>query len=54
MKIAAATFIILIISLGLLNSFRKYKNKQLPPGFLAFHLLIGLMVIAGAFYLLFE
>ncbi|WP_167459486.1 hypothetical protein [Pedobacter jejuensis] len=54
MKIIAAIFIVLIISLGLFNSYKKYKNELLPSNFLAFHLLIGLLVITGAFYLLFE
>jgi len=54
MKIAAALFIVLILSLGLFNSYKKYKNGLLPSGFLAFHFLIGLLVIIGAFFLLFE
>ncbi|WP_165825354.1 hypothetical protein [Pedobacter yonginense] len=54
MKIVAAIFIVFIISAGLFNSYRKHQNEQLPSSFLAFHFLIGLMVIAGAFYLLFE
>jgi len=54
MKIAAAIFIVLIISLGLFNSYKKYKKELLPSSFLAFHFLIGLLVIIGAFYLLFE
>jgi len=53
MKIIASIFIILIISIGLLNSYKKYKNGLLPQTFLAFHFLIGLLVIIGAFYLLF-
>ncbi|MFC3563612.1 hypothetical protein [Pedobacter jamesrossensis] len=54
MKIVAAIFILIIISLGLFNSYKKYKNELLPSSFLAFHFLIGLLVIIGAFYLLFE
>jgi len=54
MKIAAAIFVVLIISGGLFNSYKKYKNGLLPSSFLAFHFLIGLLVIIGAFYLLFE
>jgi len=54
MKIAAALFIFLILSVGLFNSYRKYKNGLLPSSFLAFHFLIGLLVITGAFFLLFE
>ncbi|WP_290243574.1 hypothetical protein [Pedobacter aquatilis] len=54
MKLVAAIFIVIIISLGLFNSYRKFKNNLLPSSFLAFHFLIGLMVIIGAFYLLFE
>jgi len=54
MKIIAAIFIALIISLGLLNSYKKYKNDQLPKGFLALHCVLGLLVILGTFYLLFE
>ena len=54
MKIAAAIFIVLLISLGLLNSYKKYKNGLLPSSFLAVHFLIGLLVIIGGFYLLFE
>ncbi|WP_165499822.1 hypothetical protein [Pedobacter frigidisoli] len=54
MKIVAAIFIVLIISLGLFNSYKKYKNGLLPSSFLAFHCFIGLLVIIGAFYLLFE
>ncbi|WP_316796262.1 hypothetical protein [Pedobacter agri] len=54
MKIIAAIFIVLIISLGLFNSYKKHKNGLLPSNFLAFHFLIGLLVILGAFYLLFE
>jgi len=54
MKIIAAIFIILIITLGLFNSYKKYKNELLPASFLAFHAIIGLLVILGAFYLLFE
>jgi len=54
MKIAAAIFIILILSAGLYNSYKKHKNGLLPASFLAFHFLIGLLVIIGAFFLLFE
>jgi len=54
MKIVAAIFIVLIISLGLFNSYKKYKNDLLPKGFLALHILLGLLVIIGALYLLFE
>ncbi|MFC3362620.1 hypothetical protein ACFOG5_05465 [Pedobacter fastidiosus] len=54
MKIAAAIFIIIIISAGLFNSYKKHKNELLPSSFLAIHFLIGLLVIIGAFYLLFE
>jgi hypothetical protein len=54
MKIVAAIFIVFIISLGLYNSYKKYKNDQLPKGFLALHGLLGLLVIFGALYLLFE
>ncbi|MDQ0639188.1 hypothetical protein QF042_002753 [Pedobacter sp. W3I1] len=54
MKIAAAIFIVLILSAGLYNSYKKYKNGLLPSSFLAFHFLIGLLVIIGAFFLLFE
>jgi len=54
MKIAAALFIIFISSLGLFNSYRRYKNGLLPASFLAFHVALGLLVILGAFYLLFE
>jgi len=54
MKLIAALFIVLVISLGLFNSFKKHKNGLLPTNFLAFHFLIGLLVILGAFYLLFE
>ncbi|WP_162799920.1 hypothetical protein [Pedobacter jeongneungensis] len=54
MKIAAAIFIILILSAGLYNSYKKYKNGLLPASFLAFHFLIGFLVAAGAFFLLFE
>ncbi|MFW0715536.1 hypothetical protein [Pedobacter sp. N23S346] len=53
MKIVAAIFIVLIISLGLFNSYKKYKNGLLPSSFLAFHFLIGLLVIIGGFYLVF-
>jgi len=54
MKIIAAIFIILVISLGLFNSYKKHKNGLLPQSFLGIHFLIGLLVIMGAFYLLFE
>jgi len=54
MKIVAAIFIILIITIGLFNSYKKHKNNLLPASFLAFHFIIGLLVILGAFYLLFE
>jgi len=54
MKIIAAIFIVLIISLGLFNSYKKYKNELLPKGFLTLHGLLGLFVIFGALYLLFE
>jgi len=54
MKIVAAIFIIVIITLGLFNSYKKHKNELLPASFLAFHFIIGLLVILGAFYLLFE
>ncbi|MGN7989820.1 hypothetical protein ACTJKC_20920 [Pedobacter sp. 22226] len=54
MKIAAAIFIVVILSAGLYNSYKKYKNGLLPPSFLAFHILIGLLVAIGAFFLLFE
>jgi len=54
MKIVAAIFIVLIISLGLFNSYKKYKNDLLSKGFLALHILLGLLVIIGALYLLFE
>jgi len=54
MAIVAALFVVFIVSVGLLNSYRKYKNELLPSSFLAFHFLIGLMVIIGVFYLLFE
>jgi len=54
MKIIAALFVILIISLGLFNSYKKYKNQLLPVNFLGFHFIIGLLVIMGAFYLLFK
>jgi len=54
MKIAAALFIILIISLGLFNSYRRYKNGLLPASFLAFHVALGLLVTIGGLYLLFE
>jgi len=54
MKIAAAIFIILILSAGLFNSYKKHKNGLLPASFLFFHFLIGLLVVIGAFSLLFE
>ncbi|MCZ4243717.1 hypothetical protein [Pedobacter punctiformis] len=54
MKIAAAIFITLIITLGLLNSYQKYKKGLLPINFLAIHLFIGLMVLTACFFLLFE
>ncbi|MCZ4222755.1 hypothetical protein [Pedobacter rhodius] len=54
MKLIAAIFIVLIISLGLFNSYKKHRNGLLPSSFLAFHVLIGLLVVTGAFYLLFE
>ncbi|MFC1224712.1 MULTISPECIES: hypothetical protein [Pedobacter] len=54
MKIAAAIFIVLILSAGLFNSYKKYKNGLLPANFLAFHCLVGLLVVIGAFFLLFE
>ncbi|WP_316803441.1 hypothetical protein [Pedobacter nototheniae] len=54
MKIAAAIFIALIITLGLLNSYRRYKKEMLPINFLIIHLFIGLVVLAGCFFLLFE
>jgi len=54
MKIVAAVFIVTIILLGLYNSYKKYKNQLLPTSVLVFHLLIGLLVIAGSFYFLFE
>ncbi|MBB6237867.1 preprotein translocase subunit Sec61beta [Pedobacter sp. AK013] len=54
MKIVAAIFIVLILSAGLYNSYKKYKNELLPSSFLAIHFLIGLLVIIGAFFLLFE
>jgi len=54
MKIAAAIFVFLIISAGLFNSYKKYKNGMLPANFLAFHCLMGLLFIIAAFCLLFE
>ncbi|WP_293742226.1 hypothetical protein [uncultured Pedobacter sp.] len=54
MKIAAAIFIVLILSAGLFNSYKKYKNGLLPANFLAFHCRVGLLVVIGAFFLLFE
>ncbi|WP_406826776.1 hypothetical protein [Pedobacter sp. KACC 23697] len=54
MKIAAAIFIVFIISAGLYNSYKKYRNGLLPANFLAFHGLIGSLVVLGAFFLLFE
>ncbi|SFA37886.1 hypothetical protein SAMN04488511_10154 [Pedobacter suwonensis] len=54
MKIEAAIFIVLILSAGLFNSYKKYKNGLLPANFLAFHCLVGLLVVIGAFFLLFE
>jgi len=54
MKLAAAIFIVLIISVGLLNSYRKYKNELLPLNFLFVHLFIGILMMLLSFYLLFE
>ncbi|MFD2336590.1 hypothetical protein [Pedobacter mendelii] len=54
MKIVASIFIVFVICLGLFNSYKKYKNGLLPASFLAFHFLIGLLVVTGTFYLLFE
>jgi len=54
MKIATALFIILILSVGLYNSYKKYKNGLLPSSFMAFHFFVGLLVVTGAFFLLFE
>ena len=54
MKIAAALFILVIISAGLFNSYRKYKTGLLPVNFFAFHCFIGVMVVITALFLLFE
>ncbi len=54
MKIVAAIFIALIITLGLLNSYRRYKKQMLPINFLAIHIFIGIMVLTACFFLLFE
>gem|GEM_PF-1320528 len=54
MDIAAALFVFFIISLGLYNSYRKYKNGMLPINFLRVHVLIGFIVVIIAYFLLFK
>ncbi len=54
MKIVAALFILIILSLGLLNSYRKYKKELLPLNFLFAHVLLGLLLLGFCLYLLFE
>lgn len=54
MKIVAAIFVVLILSAGLFNSYKKYKNGLLPINFLAIHLFIGFAFLVAAYFLLFE
>ena len=53
MVIVATIFVCIVMFFGLLNSYRKYENGQLPLNFFYGHVLLAILVLSLALYVLY-
>lgn len=54
MKNLAAIFVVLILFLGLLNSYQKYKKGLYPKKLILAHALLVVSMLIFSFFMLFE